>query len=202
MEQVSMWVSAKGRSQQSPQEERKGDRWQSEAPRAHVTDRLPYCVQGHQGKCESQHTDPLTEYSEINKSMAAKRKGRKVHCDTKVTWKRPLWRSQRRTGPDKGGSLGKRTLISRKQSRNKGAWERNQRRVSTSTRVWSETQAVRRKRQSNNNLSNLRVMTKLDSWTGVRVRIQKLALESEFKRHGRRGFWQARSLEETQNPGP
>lgn len=24
-------------------------------------------------------------------------------------------------------------------------------------------------------------MTKLDSWTGVRVRIQKLALESEFK---------------------
>lgn len=114
-------MSAKSRSQQSPQEERKGDRWQSEAPRAHVTDRMPYCVQGHQGKCKSQHTDTLTEHGEINKSTAAKRKGRKVHCDIRVTQRRLLWRSLPSDAPDKGGFLGKRTLVSHKQSRNKGA---------------------------------------------------------------------------------
>lgn len=64
-----------------------------------------------------------------------------MHCDIKVTRKRLLWSSQRRMGrserrmggvrggwgapsdaPDKKGSfVGKRTLVSHKQSRNKGA---------------------------------------------------------------------------------
>lgn len=123
---TSMWVSTQADHNKLLRKEERGQTPVRSS--ACSRDRQTQCLlcagnkTRHQGKCKSQHTDPLTAPSEIEKAEKALwHKG-----DTKETLVRRL-----RGGcgtpcdtPDKRSFIERMTLLSQKQGRNKGAWEK------------------------------------------------------------------------------